>query len=134
MREVRRHGVGRADGPGEPWPARVDTCLDGSLRETDVEEWVRSVWTLHCNSDAVDLAVKDGRIVGVRADDRVDRGRLDPEDVYGRRANHSGDRLTRPPVREGGRLVGRDWDTAMGRAVERSQQRLHGPGERWPPR
>ena len=63
---------------------------------------------LHSNGDGIDIAVRDGRIAGVRgrARDRVNRGRLDPKDRYGWQANHAGDRLTRPLVREGGRLVG----------------------------
>jgi hypothetical protein len=39
----------------------------------------------------MDIAVRDGRIVGVRgrAVDRVNRGRLDPEDLYGWQADNS---------------------------------------------
>src|SRR4029079_18056758 len=40
----------------------------------------------------------------------------------------SDDRLTRPLLREGGELVETDWDTAMGRIVERSRELLTGPG------
>ena len=49
----------------------------------------------------MDIAVRDGRIVGVRgrAVDRVNRGRLDPKDLFGWQANNSPDRLTRPLVR-----------------------------------
>lgn len=56
--------------------------------------------------------------------DRVNRGRLDPKDMCGRQANASPDRLTRPLVRDGGRLVKTDWDTAMGRVVARSRRLL----------
>ncbi|MEV5694534.1 molybdopterin oxidoreductase family protein [Micromonospora globbae] len=117
-------------GPGQEWPVRVDTFLDAGLRESDVDRWVQSASILHSNGDALDIAVKDGRIVGVRgrAVDRVNRGRVDPKDLYGWQANHSPDRLTRPLVREGGRLVETDWDTAMGRIVARSQELLKGPG------
>nr|WP_231747680.1 molybdopterin oxidoreductase family protein [Auraticoccus cholistanensis] len=79
----------------------------------------------------MDIAVADGRIVGVRgrAVDRVNHGRLDPKDLYGWQANHSPDRLTRPLVRDDdGRLVETDWDTAMGRIVQRSRELLDGPG------
>ncbi|WP_245923737.1 molybdopterin oxidoreductase family protein [Paractinoplanes atraurantiacus] len=78
----------------------------------------------------MDIAVKDGRIVGVRgrANDRVNRGRLDPKDLYGWQANNSADRLTRPLVRDGGRLVETDWETAMGRVVARSKELTQGPG------
>jgi hypothetical protein len=72
----------------------------------------------------MDVAVCDGRIVGVRGreHDRVNRGRLGPKDLFGWQANTSPDRLTRPLMREGGRLVESDWDTAMGRLVERSKR------------
>src|SRR3954452_14581186 len=78
----------------------------------------------------MDIAVSGGRIVGVRGRDadRVNRGRLDPKDLYGWQANNSPDRLTRPLVRENGELVATDWDTAMGRVVARSKELLAGPG------
>jgi anaerobic selenocysteine-containing dehydrogenase len=117
-------------GPGETWPARVDLHLADGLREADVDRWVPSASILHSNGDAMDIAVKDNRIVGVRgrAGDRVNRGRLGPKDLYGWQANNSPDRLTRPLVRQDGRLVETDWDTAMGRIVQRSRQLLEGPG------
>src|SRR4051794_18218196 len=78
----------------------------------------------------MDIAVRDGRIVGVRgrAEDRVNRGRLGPKDLYGWKANSSPDRLTAPLVREGDRLVETDWKEAMGRVVARSQEVLQRPG------
>src|ERR671933_1827479 len=108
-------------GPGEEWPVRVDQFLEEGVSEEEVDRWVQSASILHSNGDAMDTAVKDGRIVGVRgrAVDRVNRGRLDPKDLFGWQANHSRDRLTRPLVREGGRLVETDWEEAMGRVVER---------------
>lgn len=112
------------------WPARVDMQLADGVREGDVERWVQSASVLHSNGDAMDVAVCDERLVGVRGreHDRVNRGRLGPKDLFGWQANNSPDRLTRPLVREGGRLVESDWDTAMGRLVERSKQLLSGPG------
>ncbi|MGW4947402.1 hypothetical protein ACWEOZ_38115 [Actinoplanes sp. NPDC004185] len=67
-------------GPGEAWPVRVDTFLDGDLTEADVDAWRQSASVLHANGDAMDIAVKDGRIAGVRgrAVDRINHGRLDP--------------------------------------------------------
>jgi anaerobic selenocysteine-containing dehydrogenase len=117
-------------GPGGRWPERVDLQLADGLTAADVDRWVQSASVLHSNGDAMDIAVKDGRIVGVRgrAVDRVNHGRLDPKDLYGWQANNSPDRLTRPLVRDGGRLVETDWDTAMGRIVQRSKQLLDGPG------
>ncbi|MCA2230134.1 hypothetical protein [Nonomuraea aurantiaca] len=49
----------------------------------------------------MDMAVKDGRIVGVRgrAADRVNHGRLDPKDLYGWQAGNSPDRPPSFPYR-----------------------------------
>jgi ferredoxin-nitrate reductase len=115
---------------GAGWPVRVDLQLADGLTQDDVDGWVPSASVLHSNGDGMDIAVKDGRIAGVRgrADDRVNHGRLDPKDLFGWQANNAEDRLTRPLVREGGRLVESDWDTAMGRIVERSKALLDGPG------
>src|SRR5436305_2119565 len=117
---------------GEPWPERVDAYLEPGVSEGQVERWVPSASLLHSNGDAMDIAVLGGRIVGVRgrATDRVNRGRLGPKDLFGWQANHSPDRLTRPLVREGGRLVECDWDAAMRWIVERSRALLQerGPG------
>ena len=106
----------------------MDELLE--VGEQDVERWVRSASTLHSNGDAFDLAVSGGRLVGIRgrAGDRVNHGRLDPKDLYGWKAVDSPDRLTTPLVREGGKLVEADWDTAMGRIVERSRELLDSPG------
>ncbi|GAA3184540.1 molybdopterin oxidoreductase family protein [Nonomuraea roseoviolacea] len=113
-------------GPGEEWRVRVDRFLQDGVGEQDVERWAQSASILHSNGDALDIAVSDGRIVGVRgrAADRVNRGRLGPKDLYGWQANHSADRLTRPLVREGGRLVECDWDTAMDRVAGRAKELL----------
>jgi anaerobic selenocysteine-containing dehydrogenase len=115
---------------GERWPERVDALLADGIAESDVERWVQTASILHSNGDGYDFAVAGGRIVGVRgrAEDRVNHGRLDPKDLYGWQANASPDRLTRPLIREAGRLVECDWDTAMGRIVERSRELLAQPG------
>ncbi|MFF8772094.1 molybdopterin oxidoreductase family protein [Kitasatospora sp. NPDC015120] len=118
--------------PGAPWPTRIDTHLAAGLTPADVDRWAQSASLLHSNGDAMDIAVKDGRIVGVRgrADDRVNRGRLGPKDLFGWQANASHDRLARPLVRTGGHLVESDWDTAMDRIVARTRELLRerGPG------
>jgi anaerobic selenocysteine-containing dehydrogenase len=114
--------------PGTSWPARADANI--SVDDPAVR-WVQSASLLHSNGDALDIAVAGGRIVGVRgrADDRVNRGRLDVKDLYGWQANNSPDRLTRPLVRRGERLEECDWDTAMDLIVARVQSTLdaHGP-------
>jgi ferredoxin-nitrate reductase len=123
-------GVRTPFGRGEAWPQRVDSLLADGVAEPDVDRWVQSASLLHSNGDAMDIAVKDGRIVGVRgrAQDRVNHGRLDPKDLYGWQANSSEDRLTQPLVRERGELVATDWDTAMDRIVTRSHELLERPG------
>jgi anaerobic selenocysteine-containing dehydrogenase len=113
-------------GPGETWPTRVDTHLEEGVTPEEVDAWVQSATILHSNGDGLDIAVKGGRIVGVRgrAEDRVNHGRLGPKDLFGWQANNSPDRLTRPLVRENGRLVETDWDTAMNRVVARTKELL----------
>ncbi|WP_426361803.1 molybdopterin oxidoreductase family protein [Streptomyces sp. E-08] len=118
-------------GRGGQWPVRTDTCLADGVAEGEVQAWVQAASLLHSDGDAMDIAVRDGRIVGVRgrAGDRVNRGRLEPKDLYAWQANDSADRLTRPLVREDGRLVESDWPTAMDRIVARSRELIgsHGP-------
>lgn len=108
---------------GGTWPQRVDQHLLDGVREGDVERWVQSASTLHSNGDAFDLAVQDGRIVGVRGrgGDRVNQGRLGPKDLFGWQAIQSTDRLTRPLVRRGGRLVEATWEEAMDTVVRRTR-------------
>jgi hypothetical protein len=117
-------------GPGETWPTRVDQYLADGLTEDDVDRRVQTASILHSNGDALDIAVKDGGIVGVRgrAVDRVNRGRLDPKDLFGWQANSSPDRLTTPLIRRGGRLVETDWDTAMDAVVTRCRELLDEQG------
>ena len=116
---------------GEQWPIRVDQFLEDGVLEDEVDRWVQTASILHSNGDALDIAVKDDRIVGVqgRGVDRVNKGRVDPKDLYGWQANNSEDRLTRPLVRdENGELVEASWDEAMGRIVERSKELLEEKG------
>src|SRR4051794_25631298 len=63
-------------GAGDRWPVRVDSCLADGVVAGDVDRWAQSASLLHSNGDAMDIAVKNGRIVGVRgrAEDRVNRG------------------------------------------------------------
>jgi anaerobic selenocysteine-containing dehydrogenase len=114
------------------WPTRVDMQLADGVEPDDVDDWFISASILHSNGDEIDIAVKDGRIAGVRGDEhsRVNHGRLGPKDLYGWQANNSPDRLTRPLVRENGELRETDWDTAMERVVARSKELLadQGPG------
>ncbi|RSM72349.1 nitrate reductase [Kibdelosporangium aridum] len=117
-------------GAGQSWPVRVDSYLADGVQPEEVDAWVRTAAVLHSNGDGLDMAVKDGRIVGVRgrADDRVNRGRLDPKDLFGWQANDSPDRLTTPLVRKDGGLVESTWDEAMNLVVTRSKQLLNEQG------
>lgn len=118
-------------GTGREWPQRIDQYLVDGLNPESVDRWVQSAAVLHSNGDGLDIAVKDGRIVGVRgrAVDRVNHGRVDPKDLFGWQANASPDRLSTPLIRRDGQLRSCDWDTAMDTIVQRSRELLdsHGP-------
>jgi predicted molibdopterin-dependent oxidoreductase YjgC len=85
------------------------------------------------NGCACDIAVKDGAMVGIRgrAGDLVNHGRLGPKGLFAswQGVSHK-DRLTRPLIRQNGRLVECDWDAAMARIVSRSSQLLQEQGPR----
>jgi anaerobic selenocysteine-containing dehydrogenase len=104
------------------WPARVDQYL--TVDESEVERWVQSACVLCSNGCGMDVAVADGRIVGVRgrAEDRVNHGRLGPKGLFGWQANNASDRLTHPLMRIDGELREVSWDTAMDRVVSESQR------------
>ncbi len=116
--------------PGTRWPERVDSYLADGVTAESVDRWVQSAAVLHSNGDGLDIAVKDGQIVGVRgrAVDRVNHGRLDPKDLFGWQANSSANRLTTPMVRINGELKPCDWDTAMQRIVDRTKDLLDNYG------
>jgi len=48
-------------GPGQEWPERVD-----EHGETSEVAWFPTASILHSNGDALDIAVRDGRMAGVR--------------------------------------------------------------------
>ncbi|MEU0114554.1 nitrate reductase [Streptomyces bobili] len=131
-RIARPWGSRTPHGRHEPWPVRVDTYLEAGVEPARVQRWVQAASILHSDGDAMDIAVLDGRMVGVRgrAGDRVNRGRLGPKDLFAWQANASPDRLTTPLIRRGGRLVACDWDTALERITSRSRELLadRGPG------
>ena len=81
------------------------------------------------NGCGLDIAVKDGRMVGVRGlvEDRVNHGRLGPKGLFGWRGQRVG-RLTQPLVRAAGRLVETSWEDAMGRVVTASRRLLQEKG------
>jgi len=114
---------------GEPWPARVDTHLVEGVGEREVERWVPSACVLCSNGCGVDIAVSQGRMVGVRGreSDRVNHGRLGPKGLLGWQGQLR-DRLERPLVRRDGRLVEAGWEEAMDLVVRRSRELLDSKG------
>lgn len=101
------------------WPQRVDYHLADTP-----DRWVQSACVLCSNGCALDIGVKDGRIVGVRGreQDRVNRGRLGPKGLHGWEANGSPERLTTPLIRRNGELEPASWDEAMDLIVQRSTE------------
>ena len=115
----------------ERWPTRVDQVLAEGVDESDVERWVQSACVLCSNGCGIDIAVKDGTMVGVRgrSSDIVNHGRLGPKGLFASWQGVSNkDRLTVPLVRENGVLVESDWETAMQRIVTRSRNLLDDKG------
>jgi ferredoxin-nitrate reductase len=113
---------------GEAWPERVDSFL--TVDESEVERWVPSACVMCSNGCGLDIAVAGDRIVGVRGRpaDRINHGRLGPKGLYSWQANSSPDRLTRPLLRQRGRLVEVDWDTAMDAVAGRTKELLEEVG------
>ncbi|WP_426625673.1 molybdopterin oxidoreductase family protein [Leifsonia sp. McL0607] len=112
---------------GATWPTRVDQVLADGLTEADIDRWTRSACVLCSNGCGLDIAVKDGRMVGVRgrADDAINRGRLGPKGLYGSWQGMGGDdRLTTPLLRRGGELEPATWEEAMEAIVSRSRELL----------
>ena len=104
----------------DSWPERLD---ERTLEAPD--RWVQSACVLCSNGCGCDVAVKDGRIVGIRGRtvDRVNRGRLGPKGLYGWEANNSADRLRFPLIRgPNGEFAACDWDEAMTLIVERTRE------------
>jgi ferredoxin-nitrate reductase len=101
------------------WPVRVD-----ERTTAEPEKWVQSACVLCSNGCALDIGVKDGKIVGVRgrAVDRVNHGRLGPKGLYGWEANNSSDRLRTPLVRRDGELREATWDEAMDLVARKSKE------------
>src|SRR3954452_9683592 len=125
------YGIPTPHARGTVWPARVDQYLEAGIRAQEVDRWVQSACVLCSNGCGADIAVKDGRMVGIRgrAGDTVNHGRLGPKGLYGSTPwASSPDRLTRPLVRQGGRLMETDWESAMGRVAAHSRRLLEEKG------
>ena len=106
------------------WPVREDQVLADGVTEDDVDRWVQSACVLCSNGCACDIAVKDG------ADGRGPRpcrrsGQPRATRAEGSLRQLAGHVQPGPAhaalIRENGRLVECDWDTAMARIVERSR-------------
>jgi ferredoxin-nitrate reductase len=110
---------------GGEWPIRQDEHTEGA-----VERWVQSACVLCSHGCALDIGVRDGRMVGVRGRsvDRVNRGRLGPKGLYGWQANSADDRLLHPLVRRDGNLAPASWDEAMDAVAGRSRELLSTSG------
>ncbi|MET4701644.1 ferredoxin-nitrate reductase [Constrictibacter sp. MBR-5] len=103
------------------WPVRVDEALTA-----EPEHWVQSACVLCSNGCALDIGVRNGRIVGVRGRevDRVNRGRLGPKGLHGWRAMEHPNRLTKPLIRNGTGFREAEWDEAMNLIVRKSRDLL----------
>ncbi|GAA5947777.1 hypothetical protein JCM3775_003872 [Rhodotorula graminis] len=110
-------------GDDKPWDVRVDTVL--TEPEDQVKNWVQSFCVLCSNGCAVDVAVKDGELVGMkgRAVDRINKGRLGPKGMYGWVSMKAEDRLKTPQIRnvETGQLEPATWDEALSLMVEKAK-------------
>jgi ferredoxin-nitrate reductase len=91
-----------------------------------VDRWVQSACVLCSHGCALDIGVRDDRIVGVRGRDvdRVNHGRLGPKGLYGWQALNADDRLVRPLVRRGQELEEASWDNAMELVAGRTRELL----------
>jgi ferredoxin-nitrate reductase len=103
--------------------------LAGGLKPEEVDAWVPSACLLCSNGCGLDIAVKDGRMVGVRgrAEDRINHGRLGPKGLYGWQGELH-DRLTQPMIRKGNELIESSWDDAMDLITSRSRELLDSKG------
>jgi len=75
------------------------------------------------NGCGMDIAVKDGKIVGVRGRevDRVNHGRLGPKGLTAWKSLTHKDRLKYPMIRRYGKLERATWDEAMELIISKTQ-------------
>ncbi|MBW4605585.1 MAG: nitrate reductase [Calothrix sp. FI2-JRJ7] len=101
------------------WSVRADQRVTA-----EPERWVQSACVLCSYGCALDIGVREGKIVGVRGRevDRVNQGRLGPKGLHGWVANNSRDRLTKPLIRKNGKLEQASWNEAMNLIVRRSKE------------
>ncbi|HEX6713605.1 MAG TPA: molybdopterin-dependent oxidoreductase [Thermoleophilaceae bacterium] len=104
-----------------PVGALTSTAYRFRARPWDIEN-AGTVCTLcpaQCN---VEFSVRDDmkvlRVYDARHNEGVDDGWLCDKGRYGYQTVNSGDRVTQPVVREGGALLERSWDYALGRVAD----------------
>ena len=94
--------------------------------EGEPDRWVHSACLLCSNGCGVDVAVKDGRIAGIRGaiDHPVNLGHLGPKGRYAWVANNSDRRGTHPMIRrtKGSALETVSWEMAMTFFIEKFKQ------------
>jgi anaerobic selenocysteine-containing dehydrogenase len=101
----------------------INLAIDG-----EPDKWVHSACLLCSNGCGLDIAVKDGRIVGVRGDTRhpVNFGHLGPKGKNSWVANNSGRRGTTPMIRrrKQGPLEPVSWEEALDFFIENFRDAL----------
>ncbi|BGP32817.1 hypothetical protein JCM10296v2_004601 [Rhodotorula toruloides] len=111
-------------GDEKAWEPRVDSVFIEP--EEKIEKWVQSCCVLCSNGCAMDVGVKDGKVVAVkgREQDRVNKGRLGPKGMYGWVSMNAEDRLKYPMIRnsETGQLERASWDDALNLMVKKSKE------------
>ncbi|MGY4690911.1 molybdopterin oxidoreductase family protein [Salibacterium sp. K-3] len=91
----------------------------------EVEKWVHSTCNLCSIGCGCDIAVKDGKIVGIKGkkEDSINLGRLDPKAQYQWEPNNHEDRLLHPFIRnQEGNLEKASWDEAMNYIVKKAKE------------
>jgi nitrate reductase NapA len=101
----------------------------GKLGEST--EWVKSVCRFCGTGCGVRLAVKNGRVVGLRGDPEhpTTKGLVCAKALFLPKIVYSRDRLKYPMVRKNGKLVRTDWESAMKLLAEKFTTAIkdHGP-------
>ena len=93
----------------------------------DIDKWVYSTCNICSIGCGCYIAVKDGKIVGIKGNSAhpINRGRLGPKGENQWYANNSPDRLLTPMIRDSsGKLVPATWDEAMNLMVKKATDSL----------
>ncbi|WP_240377489.1 molybdopterin oxidoreductase family protein [Bacillus piscicola] len=101
---------------------KTDQNIDG---KDGIDKWVHSTCNLCSIGCGCEIAVKDGKIAGVRGnkDHSINLGRLDPKAEYQWQPNNSPDRLLQPLIRnDQGKLEKATWEEAMDLMVQKAKE------------